>query len=203
MTAYVTAAFRTPVMPRGGALAGLSLQDLAAPLVTACLTEAGVAPDEVSDLILSNALGAGGNPARVVALAAGLPLGVAGLTIDRQCAGGLDALLLAQAMIKAGQAEAVLAGGVESYSRRPIRLRTDPGGRPTVPYDQPPFTPWPDRDPDMAEAADALGRRLGISRAEADLWAMESHARALAARLNVPLLVRHCHDWSEAPQQVA
>ena len=109
MTAFVIAAFRTPVMPRGGAFAGLSLQDLAAPLVSACLTRAGVAPDEVSELILSNALGAGGNPARVVALAAGLPQRVAGLTIDRQCAGGLDALLLAQAMIEAGQAEAVLA----------------------------------------------------------------------------------------------
>ncbi|MCA3440586.1 MAG: thiolase family protein [Rhodobacter sp.] len=181
MTAFVTAAFRTPVMPRGGAFAGLSLQELAAPLVTACLTEAGVAPDEVADLILSNALGAGGNPARVVALAAGLPQRVAGLTIDRQCAGGLDALLLAQALIEAGQAEAVLAGGVESYSRRPIRLRTDPGGGPAVPYDQPPFTPWPDRDPDMAEAAARLARSLGIGRDRQDAWALRSHAAALAA----------------------
>ena len=193
MTAFVVAAFRTPVMPRGGAFAGLSLQDLAAPLVTACLAEAGVAPDEVSELILSNALGAGGNPARVVALAAGLPQRVAGLTIDRQCAGGLDALLLAQAMIEAGQAEAVLAGGVESYSRRPIRLRTDPGGGPAVPYDQPPFTPWPDRDPDMAEAAARLAQRLGIGRDRQDAWALRSHAAARAAagrmaREIVPLL---------------
>ena len=60
MTAFVVAAFRTPVMPRGGAFAGLSLHDLAAPLVSACLTRAGVAPDEISELILSNALGAGG-----------------------------------------------------------------------------------------------------------------------------------------------
>ena len=193
MTAFVVAAFRTPVMPRGGAFAGLSLQDLAAPLVSACLTRAGVAPDEISELILSNALGAGGNPARVVALAAGLPQRVAGLTIDRQCAGGLDALLLAQAMIEAGQAEAVLAGGVESYSRRPLRLRTDPGGGPAVPYDQPPFTPWPDRDPDMAEAAAGLAQSLGIGRDRQDAWAVRSHAAARAAadrmaREIVPLL---------------
>jgi len=193
VTAYVVAAFRTPVMPRGGAFAGLSLQDLAAPLVSACLTRAGVAPDEISELILSNALGAGGNPARVVALAAGLPHRVAGLTIDRQCAGGLDALLLAQAMIQAGQAQAVLAGGVESYSRRPLRLRTDPGGGPAVPYDQPPFTPWPDRDPDMAEAAAGLAQSLGIGRDRQDAWAVRSHAAARAAagrmaREIVPLL---------------
>lgn len=193
MTAFVVAAFRTPVMPRGGAFAGLSLHDLAAPLVSACLAEAGVAPDEVSELILSNALGAGGNPARVVALAAGLPQRVAGLTIDRQCAGGLDALLLAQAMIEAGQAEAVLAGGVESCSRRPLRLRTDPGGGPAVPYDQPPFTPWPDRDPDMAEAAAGLAQSLGIGRDRQDAWAVRSHtaARAAAGRMAreiVPLL---------------
>ena len=181
MTAHVVAAFRTAVMPRGGRFAALSLHQLAAPLVAACLAEAGLDAGEVDELILSNALGAGGNPARVVALAAGLPEWVAGLTIDRQCAGGLDALLLARAMVVSGQAEAVLAGGVESFSRRPIRLRTDPGGGPAAAYDQPPFTPWPDRDPDMAESAAGLARALGIGRDRQDAWAVRSHAAALAA----------------------
>jgi acetyl-CoA C-acetyltransferase len=180
--AFVTAAFRTPVMPRGGAFATLALHDLAAPLVAACLETGRLEPGEVGDLILSNALGAGGNPARLVALAAGLPERVAGLTIDRQCAGGLDALLLARAMVMAGLAEAVLAGGAESYSRRPLRLRTDPGGGPPLPYDAPHFTPWPDRDPGMAEAAAALAEVLGIDRAAQDAWAVASHARALAAQ---------------------
>ncbi|MDZ4135637.1 MAG: thiolase family protein, partial [Paracoccaceae bacterium] len=113
MAAFVIAARRTAVMPRGGAFAALSLQGLAAPVVQAVLADAGLAPEQVDELILANALGAGGNPARLVALAAGLPETVAGLSIDRQCAGGLDALRLAQAMIAAGQAEVVLAGGVE------------------------------------------------------------------------------------------
>ena len=182
MTAFVVAARRSAVMPRGGGFARLSVQALAAPVIDACLRDAGIGADRVDELILSNALGAGGNPARVVALAAGLKERVAGLSIDRQCAGGLDAIWLAQALIKAGQAEVVLAGGVESYSRRPLRSRTDPEGGPPVEYDRPPFTPWPDRDPDMAAAADALGRRLGISRARQDAWAVASHARALAAR---------------------
>ena len=168
-------------MPRNGALAALSLQNLAAPLITACLVAGRVDAGEVDEVIVSNALGAGGNPARVIALAAGLPERVAGLTIDRQCAGGLDAILLARAMILSGQAEVVLAGGVESYSRRPIRLRTDPGGGTPVAYDQPPFAPWPARDPDMAEAAAHLALQLGIGRTAQDVWAIESHAKARAA----------------------
>ncbi len=181
MAAHLIAARRTPVMPRGGAFATLGLADLAVPVIAACLADAGIAAGEVDELIVSNALGAGGNPARLIALAAGLPQAVAGLTIDRQCAGGLDALRLAGALIAAGQAEVVIAGGVESYSRRPMRFAVAPGQAP-VAYDQPPFTPWPDRDPDMTQAAADLALRLGISRAAQEDWAVESHARALAAR---------------------
>lgn len=177
--ARLIAARRTAVVPRGGAFARLSLEDLAAPVLRACLTDAGIASAEVDEVILSNALGAGGNPARRVALAGGLPETVAGLTIDRQCAGGLDAILLAKALVDSGAADVVLAGGVESYSRRPLRLATDPDGGPAVPYDEAPFTPWPDRNPGMAEAAEALARRLGIDRARQEAWAVASHAKAL------------------------
>lgn len=177
--ARLIAARRTAVVPRGGAFARLRIEDLAAPVVQAVLADAGIPPGQVDELILSNALGAGGNPARRVALAAGLPH-LAGLSIDRQCAGGLDAILLARALVDSGAAEVVLAGGVESYSRRPLRLATDPGGGPPVAYEQAPFTPWPDRDPDMAEAADRLAERLGITRARQEDWALASHARALA-----------------------
>ncbi|MDT8858411.1 acetyl-CoA C-acyltransferase [Paracoccaceae bacterium Fryx2] len=182
MTAFVIAARRTPVMPHGGAYAALSLADLAAPVLRTCLADAGIEAGQVDELVLSNALGAGGNPARLVALAAGLPEAVAGLSIDRQCAGGLDALLLARALVVSGQAEVVLAGGVESWSRRPLRQRTDPAGGPAVPYDAPPFTPWPERDPSMLAAAAALADALGIGREAQDGWAVASHARALAAR---------------------
>lgn len=178
--AVILSARRSAVVPRGGAFARLSLEDLAAPVVTAALADAGLAPDAVDELIAANALGAGGNPARRVALAAGLPPRVAGLTIDRQCVGGLDALLLAAALVDSGAARIVVAGGVESHSRRPLRLATDPDGGPPLPYDAPPFTPWPDRDPDMTEAAAALAARLGISRAAQDGWALDSHRKALA-----------------------
>jgi acetyl-CoA C-acetyltransferase len=181
MTAYVIAARRTAVIPRGGAFMRLSIEELGAPVLLACLADAGITPAMVDEVIVSNALGAGGNPARRVALAAGLPERVAGLSIDRQCAGGLDAILLARAMVDSGAAEVVIAGGVESYSRRPLRLATNPNGGPPKPYDEAPFTPWPDRDPGMAEAASALATRLGIPRAEQDDWAVKSHAKALRA----------------------
>lgn len=186
--ARLIAARRTAVVPRNGAFARLSIEDLAAPVLLACLTDAGVDPMQVDEVILSNALGAGGNPARRVALAAGLPQAVAGLTIDRQCAGGLDAILLARALVDSGSAEIVLAGGVESYSRRPLRLRTDPDGGPPTPYDQSPFTPWPERDPDMAEAAARLASRLSIPRNRQEVWAAESHAKALAADLSAEIV---------------
>lgn len=182
MSSFIIAAKRTAVAPRGGALSRQELHQLGAPVVQACLAQAGIAPDEVDELIAGNALGAGGNPARLVALAAGLPETVAGLSIDRQCCGGLDALLLADAMIRSGQAQIVVAGGVESYSRRPLRFRTAPDGGGALAYDQPPFVPWPDRDPDMAVAADQLSREMNITGGEQMAWAVESHRKALSAR---------------------
>ncbi len=180
MNAYIAAACRSPVAPHGGALAHLDLHDLAAPILTAALARAGLKPAEVDEVIVSNALGAGGNPARVIALASGLPDHIAGLSIDRQCAGGLDALILARQMIQSGDADVVIAGGVESHSRRPLRLRTFADGRAPLAYDQAPFTPWPHRDPDMAQAADTLAQSLGISRQAQDDWAVNSHAKALS-----------------------
>ncbi len=179
MTATLIAACRSAVVPRGGAFAALSLDALGAPVLQAALAQAGIDPMQVDEVIVSNAIGGGGNPARLIALAAGLPERIAGLTIDRQCAGGLDALLLAKLMVESGTADVVVAGGVESFSRRPTRLRTFADGRAPEPYDQPPFAPWPDRDPDMATAADRLARDLDISKEAQDTWAIESHRKAL------------------------
>lgn len=178
----IVAARRSAVAPRGGALARLQIHDLAAPVLADTLRDAGLAQDEIGELILANALGGGGNPARLVALAAGLPERVAGLSLDRQCCGGMDAVLIADALIRGGMHEVVVAGGAESYSRRPLRLRTDPDGGPPIAYDRPPFSPWPERDPEMAEAAEALALALAIPRADQDAWTVASHARALAAR---------------------
>jgi acetyl-CoA C-acetyltransferase len=191
---WIIAAKRTAVVPHGGAFARLSIEDLGAPVVRALLAQAGLGADQVDEVIVANALGAGGNPARRVALAAGLDMRVAGLTIDRQCAGGLDAILLAHAMVQSGQAQVVIAGGVESYSRRPLRYHTDPLGGAPVAYVQAPFTPWPDRDPDMTVAAAALAAAYGIDRAAQDAWAVQSHAKARVAKDEIVTLAEQTRD---------
>lgn len=182
------AARRSPIAPRNGALSHLQPHQLAAPVIKAALADCGLSPNQVDELILSNALGAGGNPARIAALAAGLPERVAGLSIDRQCAGGLDAVILADALVKSGQHQIVIAGGVESYSRRPVRARTFRDGRDPVPYDQAPFTPWPERDPEMAVAADKLALSLGIDQEAQDAWAINSHSKAQNAATDLGIV---------------
>lgn len=178
---FIIAARRSAVVPVGGDFAHLQPHELSIPVIQACLGAAGLTVEDVDELIVGNALGAGGNPARLCALAAGLPERVAGLSIDRQCVSGLDSLRLADAMIRSGQADVVVAGGAESYSRRPERAETFADGRAARPYRQARFTPWPERDPDMHRAADALAVALDIPRAAQDAWAVRSHGAARAA----------------------
>ncbi len=178
----IVAARRTPVAPRGGALAGVEPHDLAALCLRAVLADVGASVEAVDDVIAGNALGAGGNPARMAALAAGLPSRVPAMSVDTQCCAGLDAVLLAASRVRAGEAEVVLAGGVESFSRAPIRMvRPRRAGEALVAYDRPPFSPFTESDPDMAEAAADLARSRGISRGEQEAWARRSHEKASVA----------------------
>lgn len=176
----ILAARRTAVVPRNGVFKDMALQDLAQPVIAQLLKDAALSPNHIDELIVANAVGPGGNPARLCALASDLPQTVAGLTIDRQCVGGLDAVLLAKSLIQSGQCNIVIAGGVESYSRRPLRYHTFSDGSAPQAYEQAPFTPWPDRDPLMSQAAQTLAEYLNISQAQQDAWAMESHRRANA-----------------------
>lgn len=180
---YMIAARRTPVAPVNGAFKALSVADLAVPVIHQVLADAGIQPDQVDQLILGNALYGGGNPARLIALAAGLPETLSAMTLDTQCCSGLDALRLGAQAIAAGQADVVLAGGVESTSRRAVRSHRAllPDTAPE-PYERPPFTPWPDRDPDMADSAARLAHEYQISLADQNVWAMHSHTKAMAAQ---------------------
>ncbi len=179
--ALIVAARRTAVVPRGGAFSGLRQHELAAPVIHAILCDTGLEPGDIGQIFLSNALGGGGNPARMAALFSGLGH-VSGISIDAQCAGGVDAIAMAAAWVDAGFARAVIAGGSESFSQRPLRaMQPGHGGAPEF-YTRPPFSPFPDQDPDLTDAADRLARALGISRQEQDGFAVESHRKALAAR---------------------
>jgi acetyl-CoA C-acetyltransferase len=114
---------------------------------------------------------------------------VPGLTIDRQCGSGLEAITLAaglvRAGIRAGRGEVYLAGGVESASTAPMRSWPAPGGgadRESRPYARAPFAPPPFPDPEMGEAADLVAREAGVSRTRQDAYAARSHTRAVAAQ---------------------
>lgn len=180
--AYLVAARRTAVAPRNGAFKTMGADELAEAPIRALLADAGCAPEAVDDVILGNALYAGGNPARLAALRAGLPDRVSALTLDSQCCGGLDAIMMAAERIASGGADAVIAGGVESFSRAPLRLRRprDAGEAPQ-PYDRPPFAPWPERDPDMIAAAAELAEAFDIRRERQDAFAIDSHRKAIAS----------------------
>lgn len=177
---FITAAKRSPVAPRGGALAHLDLGDLSGPVLRAVATDTD--RDGGTHVICGNALGAGGNPARFIALAAGLSEVTAAFSIDTQCCAGLDAIGLGLRLIQSGGADTVLAGGAESFSRAPIRMhRPINKDAVPVPYDRPAFSPWADRDPDMITAAGALADRDRISRTRQETYAIESHAKHRAA----------------------
>ena len=177
--AYIVSGRRTPVGVRGGWFAGTEIADLAAPVIQAVLSDADIPHTAVDAVIMGNALYGGGNPARVAALAADLPERVPALTVDSQCCAGLDAIALARSLIVSGEADVVVAGGVESYSRAPIRQRRpgSPAEQP-VEYARPPFTPWPDRDPDMLKSAADLAARMKLTRQAQEAFAVESHRKA-------------------------
>jgi acetyl-CoA C-acetyltransferase len=147
------------------------------------LIETGVADPDVSDVVIGNAVNGGGNLARYAALRAGLPVEVPGLTVDRQCGSGLDAIVLASRLVAAGGSGIYLAGGVESISTAPLRARRnpDPDGEPDF-YNRAAFVPPEFGDPDMGVAAENVARKFGISRERQDHFAVRSHQRAIAAR---------------------
>lgn len=174
---------RSPVAPVGGALSRLQPHALAAPLVQALLAQTGLPAQAVDAVVLGNALGAGGNPARMLALAAGLRESSAAYTVDTQCCAGLDAITLACGLLASGQAGIVIAGGAEAWSRAPIRQHrpVQPGAE-AVAYERPAFAPWPERDPDMLQSAADYAQSIHCLRAAQDAYALASHGKALAAR---------------------
>lgn len=179
----VVAARRTVIGTAGRGLADLSVEQLAAPVLAALVAEVRGAlggDAAVDDVVLGSCAGPGGNVARVSALAAGLGLQVPGVTVDRQCASGLAAIVQAGHQVAAGAADLVLAGGAESASTAPLRVRRGPDGE-SVPYERAPFAPAELGDPEMGVAADHLASRLGISRERQDAYAVASHAKVLTA----------------------
>lgn len=180
--AYIVAARRTALGRVGGLHKSRRVEDLAAPVVLAALKDAGLSPARVDEVIIGNCA-AGGNPARLIALAAGLPETVPASTIDQQCGSGLEAILAAIRRIASGEADVIVAGGAESLSTAPWRI-----ARPKSLYQTPHFIgiePASVTDIDeqrLYEASEDLARTLGITRPQQDAFALKSHLRAGRAR---------------------
>ncbi|MEU7629614.1 thiolase family protein [Nocardia sp. NPDC049220] len=174
---------RTPIGNAGHGFADLTTTDLAAPVLRAVLSSlrgAGITA-EVDDVVLGNCLGPGGDPARIAALRAGMGAHVPGVTIDRQCGSGLDAVMQAAVRVRSGADELILAGGVESASTAPWRFWPPVAGADPVRYTRAPFAPQGFPDPEMGVAADDLARVRGITRQRQDAYAARSHTLAAAA----------------------
>src|ERR1043166_5192101 len=184
----ILSAVRTPIGKFLGELSELPAPRLGAVAVAEALKRAGVSPDRVDEVVMGNVVqaGVGQNPARQAALAAGLPDTIAAYTVNKVCGSGLKAVMLAAQAIRAGDADVILAGGMESMSRAPhllfgVRQGWKIGDQKAVDamiHDGLwcAFEDW-----HMGCAADHIASKCGISRAEQDRFAVQSHRRAAAA----------------------
>jgi len=188
---YLVAAARTPIGRFGGALAGVPATELGGVAIRAAVERAGLDPAtaEIDEVLMGQVLqsGAGQAPARQAALAAGLREQTPATTINRVCGSGLKAIMLAAAGIRAGDAELVVAGGMESMNRAPYLL---PGARFGYRLGNGALVDAAVRDGlwcaiedcHMGTHAERVAIREQVSRADQDAFALESHRRAVAAQ---------------------
>ncbi|TAM71147.1 MAG: acetyl-CoA C-acyltransferase [Microbacteriaceae bacterium] len=197
--AYLVGGVRTPVGRYGGVLSSVRPDDLAALVIGESLRRAGLdpltlEPDVLDDVIFGAANQAGEdnrNVARMAALLAGLPDEVPGVTVNRLCASGMSAITLAAQAVRAGDADLIVAGGVESMTRAPwVQAKPEKAfAKPGAQYDTSIGWRFPNRvllardkaTFSMSETAEEVARIDGIARYEADAFALRSHQRAVAA----------------------
>src|SRR4051794_5667131 len=178
--AVIVGAVRTPVGRRGGGLAGVHPVDLAAHALRTLAERSGFAPADVEDVVwgcVSQVGEQSWNIGRNAVLAAGWPDTVPGTTLDRQCGSSQQALHFAAATVLSGQADLVVAGGVESMSRVP--MGSSAAG-------QDPYGPRLRKRYGLSEfnqgvAAEAMAERWGLSRTQIDEFSLASHEKAAAA----------------------
>ncbi|MFF4411040.1 acetyl-CoA C-acetyltransferase [Streptosporangium sp. NPDC001559] len=187
----IVAGARTPIGRLLGSLSGLSAVELGGIAIKAALERSGVAPEAVQYVIMGQVLqaGAGQIPARQAAVKAGIPMTVPSLTINKVCLSGLDAIALADQLIRAGEFDVVVAGGMESMSNAPHLL---PGLRRGVKYGEAGIVDSMAHDGltdaydqvSMGESTERHNERLGLTREEQDAFSARSHELAAAAIKN-------------------
>ena len=185
----IVSAVRTPFGRLGGGLKDLPATELGAVAIRAALERAGLDGAEVDYVIMGQVLqgGAGQAPARQAAVGAGIPVDVPADTINKVCASSIRAVEIADSMIRAGDADLVVTGGMESMSNAPYILakarfgyRLGDGSLIDLMTHDGLVSSFDGRH--MVEQASFVSRELGISREEQDEWALRSHERAAAAQ---------------------
>jgi acetyl-CoA C-acetyltransferase len=185
----IVSAVRTPFGRLGGGLKDYEATELGAKAIKAGLERIGLEPDEVEYVIMGQVLqgGAGQAPARQAAIGAGLPIEVPADTINKVCASSIRAIEIADSMVRAGDAEVVVTGGMESMSNAPYVLkkarfgyRLGDGTLIDLMVHDGLTSSFGGRH--MVEQASFVSRELGISREEQDSWALRSHQRAIKAQ---------------------
>jgi acetyl-CoA acyltransferase len=180
--AVICAAVRTPVGKRGGGLSGVHAVDLSAHVLNALVERAGIDPAVVEDVFWGCVSQVGEqalNIGRTAALAAGWPESVPGTTIDRQCGSSQQAVAFAAATVISGQADVVVAGGVESMSRVPMgSTRGEGAGKPLGPR----FLERYGVSPNQGIGAEMIAERWGFSRTQLDEFSLGSHEKAAKAQ---------------------
>ena len=191
MTSVIVSGARTPMGRLLGNLKDLQATQLGSAVIKAALERAGVAPEQVQYVIMGQVLqaGAGQIPARQAAVGAGIPMSVPALTINKVCLSGLDAIALADQLIRAGEFDIVVAGGMESMTNAPHLLlgqRTGYKYGDVVIKDHMALDGLTDAYDccSMGESTERAGTKLGISREEQDAFAAASHQKAAAAQKN-------------------
>lgn len=159
--AVIVKAKRTPIGKVNGQFKHVPPQQLVAPILQELTKDL---TTSIDDVILGNVVGPGGNIARFSVLEAGLPIEIPGMTIDRQCSAGLEAIRIASYLIQSGAGSCYIAGGVESASTSPFSKRAQ-------------FAPEKIGNPDMVEAAENVARKFCISKEQQDAYALMSYER--------------------------
>ncbi|GAA0582581.1 acetyl-CoA C-acetyltransferase [Actinomadura livida] len=190
-TSVIVAGARTPIGRLTGSLKDFSAADLGAHAVKAALERAGISGDQVQYVILGQVLqaGAGQIPSRQAAVKAGIPMNVPSITINKVCLSGLDAIALADQLIRAGEFDVVVAGGMESMTQAPHLLPKSRGGYKygsVEVLDHMAYDALTDAfdGVSMGESTERHNAKLDISREEQDEFSARSHQRAAEAVKN-------------------
>jgi acetyl-CoA C-acetyltransferase len=181
--AVIVSAVRTAIARQGGALAQIPAHVFGAEVIKEAINRVNLDPEIIDDVLFGNVLSGGGNIARLTALQTGLSINLPGITVDRQCGSGINAINLAAQAIRAGDGDIYIAGGTESMSQAPYLM-----DRPEKPYSASPpnfrksqLSPKEIGDPPMGITAENLVEKYKVSREEQDELAYMSQQRMKVA----------------------